>query len=69
MRGGARRLREDVARLGFDAGQADGVVGMGTRKALRAWQQNRGLTADGYLSPDMVQRLKVEAAATASTAP
>ena len=48
--------------LGFDAGQADGVVGMGTRKALRNWQKARGFTADGYLSGDMVQRLKTEAA-------
>ncbi|MBX3482086.1 lytic murein transglycosylase [Phenylobacterium sp.] len=49
--------------LGFDAGQPDGVVGMGTRKALRSWQKARGFTADGYLSGDMVQRLKTEAAA------
>ncbi|MBL8552918.1 MAG: lytic murein transglycosylase [Phenylobacterium sp.] len=50
--------------LGFDAGQPDGVVGMGTRKALRTWQKARGFTADGYLSGDMVQRLKTEAAAS-----
>ena len=51
--------------LGFDPGGADGVVGMGTRKALRDWQKARGLTADGYLSPDMVTRLKTEAGASA----
>lgn len=49
--------------LGFDAGQPDGVVGMGTRRALRDWQKARGLTADGYLSPDMVRRLRDEASA------
>jgi peptidoglycan hydrolase-like protein with peptidoglycan-binding domain len=47
--------------LGFDTGAPDGVVGMGTRTALRAWQKARGLTADGYLSPEMVQKLKAEA--------
>lgn len=47
--------------LGFNAGTPDGVVGMNTRTALRAWQKARGLTADGYLSPDMVQKLKAEA--------
>jgi len=47
--------------LGFNPGGADGVVGMGTRKALREWQKARGLTADGYLSADMVRRLKAEA--------
>lgn len=57
-----------LAALGFDPGQPDGVVGMGTRKALREWQKARGLTADGYLSADMVRRLRDEAskAATAS---
>lgn len=49
--------------LGFDPGGSDGVVGMGTRKALREWQKARGLTADGYLSAEMVSRLRAEAAA------
>ena len=47
--------------LGFDPGGSDGVVGMATRKALRDWQKARGVTADGYLSSDMVRRLKAEA--------
>ncbi len=50
--------------LGFDTGQPDGVVGQGTRTALRAWQKSRGLTADGYLSPDMVSRLKAATGAS-----
>jgi peptidoglycan hydrolase-like protein with peptidoglycan-binding domain len=55
-----------LAALGFNAGTPDGVVGMGTRSALRAWQKARGLPADGYLSPDMVQKLKTEAGAPAA---
>ena len=50
-----------LAQLGFDPGQPDGVVGVNTRNALRAWQKSRGITADGYLSLDMVRRLKTEA--------
>ncbi|WP_029914367.1 lytic murein transglycosylase [Caulobacter sp. UNC358MFTsu5.1] len=50
-----------LARLGFDPGPADGVIGAGTRKALRAWQTDRKLPADGYLSSDMVARLKAQA--------
>ena len=50
-----------LAQLGFDPGQPDGVVGVNTRGALRAWQRSRGLVADGYLSLDMVRRLKTEA--------
>ena len=52
-----------LAAIGFNPGTPDGVVGMGTRTALRAWQKARGLTADGYLSPAMVERLKTEAGA------
>jgi lytic murein transglycosylase len=46
-----------LAALGFDPGQPDGVVGLKTRQALRAWQKSRGVPADGYLSLAMVQRL------------
>jgi membrane-bound lytic murein transglycosylase B len=55
--------QQDLAQLGFDPGGADGVVGARTRHALQAWQKARGLTADGYLSKDMITRLKLEAAA------
>jgi membrane-bound lytic murein transglycosylase B len=53
--------------LGYNPGAADGVIGVSTRKALRAWQKTQHLPADGYLSPAMVQRLK--AAIAAPTAP
>jgi membrane-bound lytic murein transglycosylase B len=56
-----------LARLGFNPGPADGVVGAGTRTALRAWQKARGLPADGYLSLDLVKRLSLEAANAATT--
>lgn len=52
-----------LASLGYDPGAPDGVVGMKTRDALRAWQKARGLTADGYLSPDMIRRLRAESGA------
>ncbi len=53
-----------LAILGFDPGAPDGVVGLGTRNALRTWQKARGLLADGYLSSEMVRRLKAEAGAS-----
>jgi hypothetical protein len=58
-----------LAALGFNPGAADGVVGLNTRSALRAWQKARGLTADGYLSIDMVQRLSAEASQAAAAQP
>lgn len=51
-----------LIRLGFNPGVADGVVGVGTRQALRAWQKTQGIPADGYLSVAMVERLKSAAA-------
>lgn len=53
-----------LARVGFNPGPADGVIGAGTRRALRAWQQSQQLPADGYLSNDMVARLKAQAGIT-----
>jgi membrane-bound lytic murein transglycosylase B len=50
--------------LGYKPGQADGVIGLATRQALRAWQKAQGLAADGYLSPEMAARLKAGAAAS-----
>ena len=49
-----------LMKQGFNPGQPDGVVGLNTRQSLRAWQKARGLPADGYLSPDMVRRLRAE---------
>ncbi len=53
-----------LARLGFDPGTPDGVIGAGTRKAAKGWQASRGLPADGYLSYALVQRLKADAGYT-----
>jgi membrane-bound lytic murein transglycosylase B len=53
-----------LARLGFNPGATDGVIGLGTRQALRSWQKSQGLVADGYLSPEMVRRLRLAAQRT-----
>jgi lytic murein transglycosylase len=54
--------QQALAALGFNPGAADGVIGLNTRAALRAWQKARGLTADGYLTADLSRRLQAEAA-------
>jgi hypothetical protein len=51
-----------LQRLGYDPGPLDGVIGARARAALRAWQKSQGLTADGYLTPAVVSRLKAPAA-------
>jgi lytic murein transglycosylase len=47
-----------LAMLGYRPGAPDGLIGLGTRQALRAWQKDHGLPADGYLSPAIITRLK-----------
>ena len=35
-----------LGRLGYDVGNQDGVLGVRTRKAVKAWQKTAGLPAD-----------------------
>jgi len=51
-----------LTKLGYDAGPADGQIGLKTRVALRAWQRANGLPADGYLSPHVAGVLVAQAA-------
>jgi peptidoglycan hydrolase-like protein with peptidoglycan-binding domain len=55
--------QQALTALGFSPGDADGVIGIATRAAVRAWQKARGLPADGYLTVDLSHRLQSEAAA------
>lgn len=43
-----KQLQAGLTALGFEAGGVDGVVGNGTRRALRRFQKANGLMADGY---------------------
>jgi len=57
---GAQRA---LAALGYDPGAADGVIGINTRVALRAWQKAKGLSADAHLTQALSLQLRAEAAA------
>jgi hypothetical protein len=63
---GAQRA---LAALGHDPGAADGVIGVNTRQALRAWQKAKGLPADGHLTQALSQQLQAEAGPRLSAAP
>ena len=43
--------------LGLYPGPIDGDLGSGSRRAVRRWQRDHGLTADGYLTSQIVQAL------------
>ncbi|MEL6361597.1 MAG: lytic murein transglycosylase [Pseudomonadota bacterium] len=55
-----KSLQQALIDKGFDPGPVDGVVGAGTRAALKAWQKSAGVPADGYASADTLLRLTAE---------
>ena len=50
-------LQRGLIEQGFDPGEIDGAMGPATRAALRAFQQARGLVADGYPGPETLAEL------------
>jgi membrane-bound lytic murein transglycosylase B len=53
-----KEIQKRLNGLGFNAGEPDGVVGRMTRAALREFQLNRGLPADGYPDLAMLEALR-----------
>ena len=51
-------LQTRLARLGFYTDETDGLLGPKTRSAVRLFQKQIGLPADGHPTPDMVARLQ-----------
>jgi membrane-bound lytic murein transglycosylase B len=43
-----------LAKLGYDVGDIDGVLGRKARAALRAYQKSKGFAADGFPTSDML---------------
>ncbi len=54
----ALELQHLLNRLGYDAGEPDGIPGRRTRTAVRAYQQSVGLPADGYPSHAVLEHLR-----------
>ena len=46
-------VQRGLARLGFDPGPTDGMLGAQTRAAIRAFQKTSGLPVDGRYSPEL----------------
>lgn len=52
-------LQTKLNQLGFKAGEPDGIIGPATRSAIRAFQQQRGMIADGFHSAQVLAALGV----------
>ena len=57
------QFQADLAKLGFDTGTADGVLGRKSRAALRQYQKSKGLIADGFATAELLATLDKNAAA------
>jgi membrane-bound lytic murein transglycosylase B len=51
-------LQSGLNKLGYNAGNPDGMFGANTRRAVRQFQQMLALPADGYPTPALLQRVK-----------
>jgi N-acetylmuramoyl-L-alanine amidase len=51
-------LQRSLGALGFDAGRVDGIFGPHTERALRDFQRNVGLSADGKCGPSVLASLR-----------
>ncbi len=52
-----KQLQQALKDRGFDPGPVDGIIGAGTKRALRRWQLSAGLPADGYASASLLAQL------------
>ncbi|MAZ25618.1 MAG: lytic transglycosylase [Cytophagaceae bacterium] len=52
-----KRLQTALAGRGYDVGAIDGILGAGTRAAVRDMQAQLGLPADGWPTQDLLNRL------------
>ncbi|MDH3196107.1 MAG: peptidoglycan-binding protein, partial [Hyphomicrobiales bacterium] len=43
---------------GYDVGKIDGIIGAGTRAAVKAVQLQLGMPADSWPTPDLLARLR-----------
>jgi lytic murein transglycosylase len=53
-----RELQQILARMGYDMGRIDGVLGLKSRAAIRAAQIKFGFPADSWPTPELLARLR-----------
>ncbi len=56
-----KEIQSLLASNGFDAGEADGIVGPRTRQAIRAYQKATRLPADGFPTVALLENLRLTA--------
>ena len=52
-------VQAELARRGYYDGPLDGVIGEGTRRAIRRYQRDHGLPVTGEISPELLDAMKL----------
>ncbi len=52
-----QELQRRLAGMGYDVGKIDGILGAGTRAAVRDVQRRLGMPADAWPTPALLNRL------------
>lgn len=53
----AAQLQQELARGGYYRGSIDGVIGNGTRRAIRAYERDNGLPVDGLIDQQLLETM------------
>ena len=54
----AKGIQEELINRGFYRGPVDGIVGGGTKRAIRSYQRSVGLPVDGVATDDLLNHLR-----------
>ncbi len=57
-RSDVREMQQRLNERGFDTGTPDGILGPNTRRGLRAFQREIGVTPDGFATRGLLERLR-----------
>ena len=63
-----RTIQEKLSAWGYYSGEADGVYGSATEKAVKSFQQNNGLTADGIAGPATLRAMGIDDSSASAAA-
>lgn len=62
-----RKIQQKLKQLGYYKGSVDGIYGTGTQNAVKAFQRNCGLTADGIAGPKTLTYLGLGSSSSSSS--
>ena len=61
-----RQIQKKLKELGYYKGSVDGIYGTGTQKAVKSFQKNCGITADGIAGPKTLKYLGLSSSSDSS---